>query len=235
MAPPLSPAQDGPVFIEAKSAGSAYPKLIGSRDIRLIRILRREDPNGRMRCEVKIASLDEMIYPYIAFSYTWGDPKPSDKLWYNNDNYFELTESLFLILGWLTSFPQLGDVYVWIDALCINQNDNFEKSVQVPLMGEIYFGAQSVFAWVIGGLNAEEHMALMFVQDISTELQKLRERGAEITFEAVEKIPAFKYPSKGWTALAKFLFLPYFQRMWIIQEIVMAREVSVVCGGMMVE
>jgi hypothetical protein len=102
-------------------------------------------------------------------------------------------------------------------------------------MGEIYSGAQSVFASVFGDLNAEEHVALMFVQEISTELQKLCECGTEITFEAVEKIPAFKYPSKGWMALAKFLFLPYFQRIWIIQEIVMAREVSVVCGGMMVE
>jgi hypothetical protein len=66
-----------------------------------------------MRCEVRVASLDDMIYPYIAFSYTWGDPKPSDKLWYNDDNYFELTKSLSLPnLRLVNQFPQLGDVYV---------------------------------------------------------------------------------------------------------------------------
>ena len=61
-----------------------------------------------MRCEVRIASLDDMIYQYIALSYCWGDPEPFDKLWYNDDNYFELSKSLSLILGWLTSFPNWG-------------------------------------------------------------------------------------------------------------------------------
>lgn len=36
---------------------------------------------------------------------------------------------------------------LWIDALCINQNDPVENSHQVQLMKRIYRGAHSVYVW----------------------------------------------------------------------------------------
>jgi hypothetical protein len=46
--------------------------------------------------------------------------------------------------------------YIWIDALCINQSDNVEKAIQVPLMGSIYTNARQVIVWL--GLEEESDL-----------------------------------------------------------------------------
>lgn len=186
-----------------------------------------------MRCELNIVSIEILPLQYVALSYCWGeDLRPVDKLWCNDQTYFNLTPTLSLALGWLTSLPTSEELYIWIDYLCIDQRNNTEKGIQVAMMGEIYSGAKLVLAWVIGDLNMEQHTALMFLQTASTEIQKLRESGTAITYQTLESIPTFKNGSREFTALAKFLTLPYWQRMWIIQEIVMARQVTIVCGGL---
>jgi len=45
-------------------------------------------------------------------------------------------------------------ITLWIDQLCINQEDNVEKGEQVQLMKAIYQGAKGVVAWL--GLVADE-------------------------------------------------------------------------------
>jgi hypothetical protein len=41
-----------------------------------------------------------------------------------------------------------GPRYLWIDAICLNQADEAEKSQQIPLMGEIYQQADKTLFWV---------------------------------------------------------------------------------------
>ena len=41
-----------------------------------------------------------------------------------------------------------GVQHLWVDAICINQNDAGEKSTQVPLMGSMYAGATAVIVWL---------------------------------------------------------------------------------------
>jgi hypothetical protein len=38
--------------------------------------------------------------------------------------------------------------YLWIDALCINQDDDYERSAQVAIMGRIYQTARRVISWI---------------------------------------------------------------------------------------
>ena len=37
---------------------------------------------------------------------------------------------------------------LWVDALCINQNDMTEKATQILLMGNIYSDIESTIAWL---------------------------------------------------------------------------------------
>ena len=46
---------------------------------------------------------------------------------------------------------------IWIDAVCINQNDDLEKSGQIPLMGEIYSKAAEVLVWLGSGSKEEQY------------------------------------------------------------------------------
>jgi hypothetical protein len=68
-----------------------------------------------------------------------------------NEGVLSVSRNLDLALRYLrhTYTPRS----IWIDALCINQVDRAEKSVQVALMGLIYSQADSVIAW----LSPEEH------------------------------------------------------------------------------
>ncbi|KAF2830114.1 hypothetical protein CC86DRAFT_180711, partial [Ophiobolus disseminans] len=51
---------------------------------------------------------------------------------------------------------KLGGFTIWGDAVCINQNDEWEKSGQLPLMGDIYTKAESVFLWLGEGTTSTD-------------------------------------------------------------------------------
>jgi hypothetical protein len=63
---------------------------------------------------------------------------------------------------------------LWVDAMCINQNDPDEKSEQVPMMGEIYRRATKVYAWL-----GEADRQIDCVFDV---LQEFRDRKKEAKF-----------------------------------------------------
>ncbi|KAK0616470.1 heterokaryon incompatibility protein-domain-containing protein [Immersiella caudata] len=46
------------------------------------------------------------------------------------------------------SVPLGRDAYLWVDALCIDQNNLAEKSLQVGMMGSIYGSAERVLIWL---------------------------------------------------------------------------------------
>lgn len=50
---------------------------------------------------------------------------------------------------------------IWIDAICINQSDDAEKSVQVAMMADIYAGAKNVIVWLGEGTDSLEEKAFM--------------------------------------------------------------------------
>ena len=50
-----------------------------------------------------------------------------------------------------------GDITIWVDAICINQADDSEKSMQIPLMEEIYTWAEVVYVWLGPGSDVTEN------------------------------------------------------------------------------
>ena len=116
------------------------------REIRLLR-LHPGHQHNRLRAELRVVSLHNPP-SYEALSYTWGkstsDPQP---VIYINDNVsLPLTDNLHNALKRLRR--RFRTRVLWIDALCINQEDLAERASQVSFMGETYKSARGVCVWL---------------------------------------------------------------------------------------
>ncbi|TQN69909.1 Heterokaryon incompatibility protein 6, OR allele, partial [Colletotrichum shisoi] len=92
-------------------------------------------------------------------------------------------------------------VHVWIDQLCINQDDNTEKVHQVRMMRHIYSAAARVAVWM--GLPADDSdLFLPHARAMSALIRQ--QRHADVR--------------------------QYWTRLWIIQEFAVGAEIDVLCG-----
>jgi hypothetical protein len=87
---------------------------------------------------------------YVAISYAWGS-RGMDNSPYSIQFYastwlvrIRITETAYQAISDVRDHYK-GQLTLWIDTICINQNDNLEKQIQIPLMGEIYSGAEIVY------------------------------------------------------------------------------------------
>src|SRR2546430_11002310 len=89
-----------------------------------------------IKCTMSHVLIDDEHEPkpnYTALSYTWGTPDRSHRIRIS-DSYFQVTESLSSMLQHIQSNTET--LTLWIDQLCINQEDADEKKAQIPLMEE---------------------------------------------------------------------------------------------------
>jgi hypothetical protein len=118
---------------------------------------------------------------------------------------------------------------LWIDAICINQEDLDERSSQVPLMRYIYPQASQVIVWVGKeddtsrlAISALEKWSSFFTEDILLKphiRQEFHSRfGQRNTFESNLK------------AISCFLRRPWFSRSWTLQEISLSQDATILCG-----
>ncbi len=146
------------------------------------------------------------------------------------DQPFQVTKNLEAALRNLRYRPIHGaasnDRILWIDAICINQNDIQERNVQVRRMVDIYKSAVRVVVW-LGEGDQDSDKAISFINKYSESL---------VTQESLAK------PSEGffrsmqfkdeWLALAQgILIRPWWSRVWIVQEVAVANELIVACGS----
>lgn len=114
----------------------------------MIRLLPDEDKDAPIRCELFSYNLSRSSnggHLYEALSYVWGSPARSRSIILNGCT-FPITESLHTALLHLRD-SQLDRV-LWVDAISINQDDDSEKSKQIPLMRMIYAQARRVVVWL---------------------------------------------------------------------------------------
>lgn len=89
-------------------------------------------------------------YDYCAMLYAWGSSELTNMITIDDDYTVPITKSLYEALMYLRD-DEFCRAF-WADALCINQGDVAEKSIQVGMMGQIYAHTSSVSIWLgIGG------------------------------------------------------------------------------------
>ena len=86
---------------------------------------------------------------------------------------------------------------IWIDAICINQEDNDEKGQQVQSMAKIYAKASRVIVW-LGRAAGDSDQALEVIRKAAEE-QRTRS-AVDITYQQ---------------AIFTLLERPWFQRIWV--------------------
>ncbi|KAH8743163.1 heterokaryon incompatibility protein-domain-containing protein, partial [Hyaloscypha finlandica] len=178
-----------------------YKPLSRSNSIRILNIEPTSSPSPLI-CTLKELDLhDGATYrAFTALSYRWGPPMPTRTITIDS-HLVPIRQNLhdFLLLA-----RDGARCHLWIDALCINQDDDVERAEQVKMMGTIYSLASRVLVW-LGCLSFEEVHALNEIYDF------------------VEKVPLIvdddvlcKTTIRG---LVKLLQNEYWTRKWILQEL----------------
>jgi hypothetical protein len=139
-----------------------------------------------------------------------------------NGQDFKIRENLWQALVHL----QLEDkgLLIWIDAICINQEDIYERNEQVRMMRTIFETAEEVCVWL--GLEYDDsNRAVQFLKNLDR-----CARDDEL------KLELFKHPDigKDLEALGSLYNRNYWYRVWIVQELVLANRIWVFCGKDMV-
>ena len=193
------------------------------RQIRVLQFTPSPHPSNIISARCIHMTLDHQSQNYVAVSYAWGSMQKSCQMLLNG-RILNITENVHNVFrSKITDDP---NTRVWIDAVCINQEDLVEKASQVRLMGEVYSNAENTRIW-IGLASSSSDLAIHFIKTLFSILPEL-ETGDP---ERINHYYAI-YPSHcpEWTALAHFLNRPWFARTWVIQEVVLATHASIVCG-----
>nr|POF07825.1 heterokaryon incompatibility protein 6, or allele [Quercus suber] len=107
-----------------------------------------------LQAELENVALSTTV-PYKAISYCWGKGGTSETI-HISHNPVPITKSLH---GALRRFRDHNHiVYLWADAICINQKDDAEKGVQISVMSIIFAQAEEVLIW-LGEHQPQDTMA----------------------------------------------------------------------------
>ncbi|KAJ3534133.1 hypothetical protein NM208_g1039 [Fusarium decemcellulare] len=204
-----------------------YEELPNNRSFRVF-VLEPGQENDSLQGRLETYVFDNAP-PYEALSYTWGAPDRNRSM-RCNDLDFPITESLDVALRRLRYFdkPRI----IWIDQICINQDNLEERSQQVGVMRNIYSGAHIVNAW----LGPDPLDEAKLVADVVHRMAMLCLQGVDLvssTFPSNEELQRLRLPARdspAWTAFNRLLKLPYFTRVWIIQEIAVAEDFQILWG-----
>ncbi|KAI1349340.1 heterokaryon incompatibility protein-domain-containing protein [Xylaria sp. FL0043] len=174
---------------------------------------------------------------YEALSYVWGDASRKRSITMN-DEPFEATENLEKALRNLRSrdHPRV----LWIDSMCINQNEVNERNAQVRKMDLIYSRSQRVIVW-LGPESGDSSLAMEWFQctsadftDMTTffeDLMRLEPRLYETGRKVLDVTPRHMlYASSLLAAQNHLLQRTWFRRIWCVQEFILGQHVVFQCG-----
>lgn len=168
---------------------------------------------------------------YVALSYTWG-AEGSMRVIYVNNLPFMIRVNLYDFLCAMQDRAAC-DTLFWIDQLSINQSDTPERNQQVAMMAEVYTGAASVYVWL--GIDTPRTEAAFLLLEEYTAAGRLpdeegRQRVAPLTCPD-DVVEAHGLEGIHWDLLTEIFDRPYWSRLWIVQEVCLARRhLKLLCG-----
>ncbi|KAH8648618.1 heterokaryon incompatibility protein-domain-containing protein [Xylariales sp. PMI_506] len=179
---------------------------------------------------------------YEALSYCWGATKSFGEIIAilsrgdtatQEAKYLEVGQSLSEALIYLRD-PHKPRI-MWIDAICINQNDIAERNNQVTRMGHVFSRASRVVAW-IGPPSNHTNLAVSTLGYLGKQIENTQERfrlprpGCDHPewYSADSVLP---YDHETWVAIAELLYRPWFKRLWVVQEIQLGSRSSIIQWG----
>ncbi|KAH7414426.1 heterokaryon incompatibility protein-domain-containing protein [Phaeosphaeria sp. MPI-PUGE-AT-0046c] len=213
------------------TAPLAYKEL-QTNEIRLIELLPNRS-GAQVECRLFTVSLDN-VPSYEALSYVWGDASVTRTITCD-ERAMEVTLSLATALERLRNSEGGSSRFIWADALSIDQSNMAEKNVQVPLMGQIYSSALGVLVYL--GLEETESVktAIAALEYVHSACVKLREAAVDpldhLKFSDLETHVQELGFNSVWGHLNSFFTIPYWERVWCVQELNLAQQASFIVGS----
>ncbi|TQV91249.1 heterokaryon incompatibility protein (HET) domain-containing protein [Cordyceps javanica] len=206
-----------------------------------IRLLHPTSPSGLgVGWELVTCAL-QSCPPFMAISYLWGQDAKTEAITVN-DRQLLITPNLACALNhaahhFRSAFPGRGeaDLYLWADAVCVNQDDTREREEQVKLMGKLYSTAELVMA-SLGPLDEAIELSMDTLHRVR---DQVRDIPADASMDehigwlqthpdligADVGLPEDQFDAnRRWKLLRQFLYMEYWRRAWVVQELVFARR-----------
>ncbi|KAH5418611.1 hypothetical protein HBI47_142690 [Parastagonospora nodorum] len=194
-----------------------YEELRYSDSIRILILHPSSDGSDPIMCTMQYTRLSDVSLNYEALSYTWGDMDHRQAIYFCGGSKTLLVGQT--CLDALRHLRQKSTYrLLWIDAICINQEDLLERGSQVRIMDDIYSHAYGVVVF-LGGHTAGS--PVLFEELAAAE--RLLELGDEID-----------PPSPSSTVVKELENLytrPWFRRVWVLQEVCGRDFVVFMCGS----
>ncbi|KAH0553127.1 hypothetical protein GP486_006687 [Trichoglossum hirsutum] len=194
---------------------------------------------------------------YRALSYTWDldrvrrrlRPRPRRTIVCNGKSLL-VVENLYQALQHLASLPDVTPI--WIDGICIHQKNDDERVVQVQMMGRIYHSAKSVIVWLGKGdpllrramkwieTNFEKKVVQRPPDSMTDPKHLFRVEIEELLARLVPEHRSKLTLAETLRNIAVESSLPYlflgrwFTRVWVLQEAILAQELTFALGDCVV-
>lgn len=207
-----------------------HSPLPSPHHIRLLELLRCSDRGDSLTGTMRIVNIvddddidDEEIFPYVALSYRWSEDA-SEELILDGKGIIRISKDLDAALRRFRYASALR--WIWVDAICINQQNNAEKSMQIPLMAHIFRGASRVMIWL--GNRAEDADLLRRTKSLVREAKAHSELfDSSLTSQATEARRIIASLSLSMSQLGR---LAWFTRRWVLQELALNANAVLCCG-----
>ncbi|KAI6089187.1 HET-domain-containing protein [Hypoxylon rubiginosum] len=190
-------------------SGFVYDAIDAASQVRLLRVT-----PGSMEFTLETFNLSDLsATSYSALSYVWGSAEHPENIHAIkvNDQNFCVRDNLLTFLV-TCAHKKVGGL-VFIDAICIDQLNVAERREQVKEMARIYRNATLVIAW-LGVPGPLYHRS---VESFSYATNTTVTRYTRLT-------------AAQWNGFKYLSFHPYWRRVWIVQEVLLARHVTIWCG-----
>ena len=190
----------------APRAFSQYTALNKDKqEIRVVSLHAGAD-DAPISCTVETVLLSQ-ARPFSALSYCWGSADDIAVITLNGDSV-TIRRNLWYFLKSLRHLK--GTLSIWVDYICINQEDVAERGHQVQLMADIYKNAHTVYAW-LGRSTESSDLTMDHMMEHSLALGR-------------------PHNATAYWGYKELVRRAYWARIWIVQELVLAKEIWVVVG-----
>ncbi|KLU89613.1 hypothetical protein MAPG_08584 [Magnaporthiopsis poae ATCC 64411] len=220
------------------------PIDLSKKAIRLLHLLPGPFCNP-IRCSMYQSLLEKgqcIHIEYEALSYTWGSSETSETI-YIDGKRFRVTKNLHTALQHLRY--EKKPRFLWVDAICIDQSNGEEQGHQVGQMGTVYSSAERTLVW-LGPQSPETHFLFGLIKDFHERAVQRQLAKGQSALELWRQVweEDMLHETRGaatyelWHArreeLYRLLRQPWFSRVWVIQEVALARRAEIVCGHLSV-
>jgi hypothetical protein len=195
-----------------------------SHQIRLVSIGPRQN-RKRIHLELELVSINDVEGQYEAVSYMWGPPSPERRVIVNGKALI-LRDNIWRCLKHLRDHKLTGS-RLWIDSICINQNDTDERTQQVAKMAQIFKHASRVLIW-LGSTSLQTYLLAPGTEILQDSIETLPSKDWDAWFDVLGHSDPRSWSLQN--QIMSVVYNTYWGRLWIVQEAALARNACIIFG-----